>query len=84
MKEAIRYLNNGKVILKKSPIEDGRHKYEKYATTACGIAYLAVARAIDDYLLQKGFAKKELPKSAEAYRKALQKHLSVYNAKLIR
>ncbi len=84
MKEAIRYLDNAKEILKKSPIVDGRYKDDKYVKSACGIAYLAVLKAIDDYLSQKGFAKKELPKSVEAYRKALQKHLSMYNGKLTR
>ena len=53
--------------------------------SACGTAYLAVLKAIDDYLLAKGIVslKKELPKSVDAYGLALQTHLSRYNGKLL-
>jgi len=84
MKEASRYLQNAKEILKKAPIEDGRYADVKYVQEACGTAYLAVLKAIDDYLLNKGVSKKELPKSVDGYRKALQKYLAVRNGKLLR
>ena len=84
MKEAIRYMENAKEILKQSPIEDRRYKDDKYVKSACGIAYLAILKAIDSYLLKKGLTKKEMPKSIDAYRKALQKHLLPYNGKLLR
>jgi hypothetical protein len=51
---------------------------------ACGIAYLAILIAIDEYLLKKGISKKELPKTVDAYRKALQKYLAVHDGKLLR
>ncbi len=35
-------------------------------------------------LLLKKFNKKELPKSVNAYRAALQKHIAVHNGKLMR
>lgn len=41
-------------------------------------------KAIDEYLLSKGVSKKELPRSIDGYRKALQKYLMVYDGKLIR
>jgi hypothetical protein len=85
MKEALRYLQNAKEILRKAPIEDGRYADVKYVQEACGVAYLAVLRAIDEYLLNnKGVGKKELPKSVEAYRIALQKHLITRDGKLLR
>jgi hypothetical protein len=84
MKEAMRYLQNAKEILRKAPIEDGRYADMKYVQEACGAAYLAVLKAIDEYLLNKGMGKKELPKSVEAYRIALQKHLITRDGKLLR
>jgi hypothetical protein len=41
---------------------------------AFSTAYLAVLEAINEYLMGKGLTKKELPKSTDAYGKALQKH----------
>lgn len=84
MKEALRYLQNAKEILKKAPIEDNRYADVKYVQEACGTAYLAILKAIDAYLLSKGLIRKELPKSVDAYRKALQKHLKVRNGKLLK
>ena len=84
MKEALRYLSNAKEILKKAPIEDNRYADVKYVQEACGTAYLAVLKIIDEYLLKKGLTKKELPRSTDAYRKALQKYLAVHDGKLLR
>ncbi|MEK6652699.1 MAG: DUF5618 family protein, partial [Nitrospirota bacterium] len=81
-KEAIRYLENAKEILGKSPIEDNRYTDVKYVKSACGVAYLGVLKAIDEYLLKRGLSKKELPKKIEEYEKALQKYLSIHNGKL--
>jgi hypothetical protein len=81
--EALRYLENAKDILSKSPIEDNRYTDAKYVKSACGIAYLGVLKAIDEYLLiKRGLSRKELPKKIEEYEKALQKHLSIHNGKL--
>ena len=84
MKESLRYLQNAKDILKKAPVEDGRYVDIKFVQEACGTAYLAIIKAIDEYLMKKGLSKKELPKSTEGYRKALQRYLTVYNGKLTR
>ncbi len=84
MKESLRYLNNAKEILKKSPIEDNRYADVKYVKEACGTAYLAILKAIDEYLQNKGLSKKELPRSVDAYRKALRKYLAVHDGKLLR
>ncbi len=80
--EALRYLENAKEILSKSPIEDNRYTDVKYVKSACGIAYLGVLKAVDEYLLRRGISRKELPKKIEEYEKALQKHLSIHNGKL--
>ncbi|MBI4689644.1 MAG: DUF5618 family protein [Nitrospirae bacterium] len=65
-------------------IENLAYMDEKYVREACGTAYLAILKAIDEYLLARGLSKKELPKSVDDYRKALQKHLAVHNGKLTR
>ncbi|MEW6006770.1 MAG: DUF5618 family protein [bacterium] len=84
MKESLRYLNNAKEILRKAPIEDNDYSDVKYVQEACGTAYLAILKAVDGYLLNKGLLKKELPKSYEAYSSALRKHLDIHNGKLFR
>jgi len=84
MREALRYLQNAKEILKKAPIEDNAYADVKYVQEACGTAYLSILKAIDEYLLNKGLSRKELPKSVDAYREALQKHLAIHDGKLIR
>jgi hypothetical protein len=84
MKEPARYLNNAKEILSKSLIEDEYYVDDKYVKSACGVAYLGVLRAIDELLLKRSVTKKELPKKVEEYRKALQKHASIHNGKLVR
>ena len=84
MKEALRYLQNAKEILRKAPTEDGRYADIKHVQEACGTAYLAVLKAIDEYLINKGLSKKELPKSVDGYRGAMQKYLAVRDGKLVR
>lgn len=81
--EASRYLSNAREILAKSPIEDSRYTDDKYVKSACGVAYLGVLKAIDEYLLKQGLTRKELPKKVEEYRKALQKYAAVHNGKLL-
>ena len=51
---------------------------------AYGTAYLAILKVIDEYLLNKGLGKKELPRSVDAYRKMLQKISRVHNGKLLK
>jgi len=84
MKEALRYLNNAKEILKSVPVEDNTYTDIKHVREAFGTAYLAVLEAINEYLLRRGLTKKELPKSADAYRSALKKHLVIHDGKLLR
>ncbi|MBI4379165.1 MAG: DUF5618 family protein [Nitrospinae bacterium] len=84
MKEPLRYLSNAKEILSKSKIEDNIYVDDKYVKTACGVAYLGVLKAIEEHLLKKGLTKKELPKSVDAYREAINRYLSIRNGKLMR
>ena len=84
MKESLRYLNNAKEILKGIAVEDNTYTDIKHVREAFGIAYLAVLEAINKYLINKGLTKKELPKSVDEYRKALQKYLAVHDGKLLR
>ena len=81
-REARRYFENAKELLARSPIEDNTYTDIKYVQEACSTAYLAVLKAIDEYLLKKGVSQKELPDSVEGYREALKKYLSVHNGKL--
>lgn len=81
-REAIRYFENAKDLLKKSPVDDNRYSDVKYVQEACGTAYLAVLKAIDEYLVKRGVSQKDLPDSVEGYRDMLKKYLSVHNGKL--
>ena len=84
MKESLRYLNNAKEILKTVPVEDSTYTDIKPVREAMGTAYLAVLEAINESLAQKGLAKKELPKSVEGYRKALQKCVAFRDGRVLR
>ena len=50
MKEALRYLENAKAILRTAPLQDNTYTDDKPVKEACGTAYLAVLKAIDEYL----------------------------------
>jgi hypothetical protein len=65
------------------PIEEWGARF-KPVREACGTAYLAILIAIDEYLLKKGLIKKDLPRSVDAYRRALQKYLTVHDGKILR
>jgi hypothetical protein len=85
VREPSRYLNNAKDTLKKAGVVDNKYYAdEKHVREACGTAYLAVLKAIDEYLLANGLSKKELPKSVDAYRKALRTHGAIHDGKLSR
>lgn len=83
-KEPLRYLQNAKETLTRSPIEDNEYTDDKYVKVACGTASLGILKAIDEYLLRQGVGKKELPKKVEEYRKALQRYATPHNGKLLR
>lgn len=84
MKEALRYLENAKQILLSAPKEDNTYMDIKPVRQACGTAYLAVLRAIDEYLLSQGVDKKRLPKSVDGYRDLLKRYVIIHNGKLLR
>lgn len=83
-KEAIRYIENAKEILSRSPIEGDSYVDIKYVRSACGTAYIGVLRAIEEFLLRRGLNKKELPQKVEEYMKALKKYCAPYDGKLVR
>jgi hypothetical protein len=70
--------------LAKSSIENKQYSDIKYVKSACGVAYLGVLRAIDDYLLKRGVGKKKIPKKVEEYRKALQKYAFIHNGRMLK
>jgi hypothetical protein len=82
--EAIRYLSNARVMLRRVPVAREIYVDRKPVREAMGTAYLAVLEAINEALIRRGVAKKELPRSVEAYRAALQRHLATRNGKLMR
>jgi len=84
MKEALRYLENAKEMLKTVQVEDNTYTDVKPVQEACGTAYLAVLKAIDQYLMKKGVEERELPQSVDGYREMLRKHLMMHNGKLLK
>ena len=84
MKESLRYLQNTKEILKTVPVEDNIYSDVKPVQEACGVAYLAVLKAIDAYLLKKGIDEKELPQSVDGYREMLRRYAIVHDGKLLK
>ena len=84
MKGALRYLENAKEILKSAPTEDSIYTDIKLVREGFAIAYLAVLEAINEALINRGITKRELPKSVDAYRKALRRYFAVHDGKLLR
>jgi hypothetical protein len=84
MREALRYLENARAILRTASIEDNTYTDGKPVQEACGTAYLAVLKAIDEYLVKKGIEEKELPQSVEGYREMLRKYLMIRNGRLLK
>ena len=82
--EAVRYLNNARGILRRVPVERDIYVDRKPVREAMGTAYLAVLEAINAALNRRGVPRKELPRSVDAYRAALQRHLASRNEKLLR
>lgn len=71
--EAIRYMDNARETLIKAGKEDDLYKDDKYVKTACGIAYCAILKALDGYLLLKEVKRQKGRKSIEYYRENIAK-----------
>jgi hypothetical protein len=84
MKEALRYLENAKELLNAVRVEDNTYTDVKPVQEACGTAYLAVLKAIDQYLVKKGVEERELPQSVDGYREMMRKHLMIHNGKRLK
>ena len=82
--EALRYLNNARDILRQVPAEREVYVDLKRVREAMGTAYLAVLEGINEGLLRRGVGRKELPRSVDAHRLALQRHMGAHNGKLLR
>lgn len=83
-RESFRYLQNARQLLKAAAIEENYYADKKPVREAFGAAYLAVLEALNEALAKQGFGKKELPQSVDEYRKAIKKHLSAHNGKLMK
>jgi hypothetical protein len=80
MREAKRYLANGKETIGKSPIDGKLYADEKYVREGAGIAYLAALKAMDAYFVRRGIPHESLPKSIEEYW-AMKKKYIPHNGK---
>jgi hypothetical protein len=80
IKEAKRFLANGKETIAKSPIDGKLYADEKYVREGAGIAYLAALKAMDGYLIGLGVASDQLPKSIDEYW-AMKKKYIPHNGK---
>lgn len=83
-REALRYLQNARAILREVPVEGNTYADIKPVREALGTAYLAVLEAVNEHLQRKGLTKKDLPKSVDGYRVALRRHLAPRNGRLLR
>src|SRR5262245_18748044 len=83
-REAVHYLSNARGILRRVPVEREVYVDRKPVREAMGTAYLAVLEAINQARTRRGVSKRELPRSVDAYRVALQRHLGIRNGKLMR
>jgi hypothetical protein len=84
MKEALRYLENAREILRNAPIEDNTYTDVKYVQEACLTAYLAILKTIDEFLKKKGVDEKELPQNVDGYREMLRKYAIMHDGKLLK
>lgn len=71
VKEAWRYLKNGKETIQKSPIENGRYADSKFVAEGCGIAFIGVLKALDGYFSKQIQRKTKSPNSREYYRELI-------------
>ncbi len=83
-REPSRYLQNAKTLLKQAPLEGDIYTDLKPVREAFGTAYLAILEAIDAALLARGVRTRELPRSVDAYRAAIKRHLAAHNGLLVR
>lgn len=83
-REALRYLENAKGILRGVRVEGKVYTDVKLVREAFGTAYLAILEAINEALINRGYTKKELPKKVEEYEKVLKKQFGIHNGKLLR
>jgi Domain of unknown function (DUF5618) len=75
IQKAKRYLANAKETIAKSPIDGKLYADDKFVREGAGIAYLAALKAIDAYLVGRGIANDDLPKSIEQYWAAKNKYI---------
>lgn len=83
-REAVRYLSNARQRLRGVRVEADTYLDRKPVREAMGTAYLAVLEAINAALVRRGVARKELPRSLEAYQAALRRHFGARNGKFLR
>lgn len=81
-KEADRFYKNAKQILSQANIEYNRYLDAKPVQESAGVAYLAMLKAIDGFLIENGVSADELPTSVTEYQKALKK-FSARNGKVM-
>lgn len=84
MKQALRYLENAKEILRNAPIEDNTYTDVKCVQEACSTTYLAILNTIDEFLKRKGVDEKELPQSVDGYREMLRRYAIMHDGKLLK
>ena len=72
-KEAMRYIDNARILLKQAGKEDRNYQDVKYVHSACGTAYIGVLKALNVLFEIKQVPKKRGRKSIEYYQEALSK-----------
>jgi hypothetical protein len=80
--EAVRYYKNAKQILGQAEIQYNRYVDTKPVQESAGMAYLAMLKAIDGFLIESGIDPNHLPTSTVDYQLAL-KRFSARNGKVL-
>lgn len=82
--EAIRYLRNGRALLRQCKVEDDLYVDMKPVREAFGTIWLAVEIALRTALMERGLASGQIPRSWEALLAVATRRLAVRNGRLTR
>lgn len=82
--EAVRYYRNARQLLARCKVHQDLYDDIKPVQEAFGTLWLAVDKAVKAALIQRGLTIREIPRSWEALRGKVAKHLAIHNGSLMK